>query len=183
MQHHLNILKGWHETKIHSALPQREPPKSKESSYFGWRNFLGNSNFCDSFVRGGILLNAFQIFVRDDILIDAPQNFARDMRISHKCILHLSDFRKRRHLTSEFRKRKHLTWPLTQTTAVGENIAPKSSDWRNRHSRIWKGERQIEFGLPPTITSHHCTTCLPPQLHSYRLSNPTRMRWWHRDRW
>ena len=172
MQHHLNILKGWHETKIHSALPQREPPKSKESSYFGWRNFLGDSNFCDSFVRGGILLNAFQIFVRDDILIDAPQNFARDMRISHKCILHLSDFR----------KRKHLTWPLTQTTAVGENIAPKSSDWRNRHSRIWKGERQIEFVLPPTIIAitHNC---LPPQLHSYRLSNRTRTRWWHRDRW
>ena len=54
----------------------------------------------------------FKFFVRGDILINAPQNFARDMRISHKCILHLSNFR----------KRKHLTWPLTQTTAVGENM-------------------------------------------------------------
>ena len=31
-------------------------------------------------MRGGILLNAFQIFVKDDILIDAPQNFVRDMK-------------------------------------------------------------------------------------------------------
>ena len=60
-------------------------------------------------MRGGILLNAFQIFVKDDILIDAPQNFVRDMKHSHECILHLLDFREMRHLTSEFRKRKHLT--------------------------------------------------------------------------
>ena len=51
------------------------------------------------------------------------------------------------------------------------------------HDVFWKGERQIEFVLPPTIIAPSLKTCLPPQLRSYRLSNRTRTRWWHRDRW
>jgi hypothetical protein len=42
----------------------------------------------------------------------------------------------------------------------------KSSYWRNRHSRIWKGERQIEFVLPPTIMA------ITAQLAFHRSSTP-----------